>query len=156
MHGKIAKHNDRAEEMGPKLCVFAMELYGSIHLAGIKLLKNVVRYADYNATNSEVGNLLLRGMSLLSVALHNGNGRISDMACDLSRPYTNGCSRSIVSSSRPYRSTSALTRVIVSPRNHRVFGAGFASPLRPSAVRSLSSVLERRGELMQHQIATLS
>ena len=141
VHGKIAKHNDRAEEMGLKLCVFAMESYGSIHPAGIKLLKNVARYADYNATKSEVGNLLLRGMSLLSVALHNGNGRISDMGCDLSRPYTNGCSRSIVSSSRPYRSTSASMRVVVSSRNHHALGADFASALQPSAVRSLSSVL---------------
>ena len=88
-----------------------------------------------------MGNLVLRGMSLISVALHNGNGRISDMGCDLSRPYTNARKNAMnnIASSPPRRSDSL--RVIVSPHNHRVFGTGFTSSFRPSVVRSLSSVL---------------
>ena len=141
VHDKIAKHNGRAQEMGLKLCVFMMESCGSIHPAGMKLLKNTARQADYNATNSEVGSLVLRGMSLISVALHNGTGRISDMGCDLSRPYTNArknAMNTIVSS--PPRRSGSLS-VIVSPHNHRVFVTGFTSSFRPSVVRSLSSVL---------------
>jgi len=75
---KIAVHGGAARSNSLKMVPFILEAYGSLHADAQSLIDSIARSACYNATDFEVRELALRARALISIALQNGNGMVSE------------------------------------------------------------------------------
>jgi hypothetical protein len=82
---KMRHHQGRAQAAHLKMVPFLMEAYGAMHPSAEKLVSQVARAADYQASAQEVAQLTLRGYTLLSIALQRGNGLIAAIGTKCAR-----------------------------------------------------------------------
>jgi hypothetical protein len=75
---KITVHGGAARSNSLKMVPFILEAYGSLHADAQSLIDSIARSACYNATDFEVRELALRARALISIALQNGNGMVSE------------------------------------------------------------------------------
>ena len=82
---KWDRHYGRASAMGLKLCIPALEIYGAMNPATVMLIRNVARSAEFNASVKEVKDIVYKGMSLISIALQNGNSIVAEQGMVLAK-----------------------------------------------------------------------
>jgi hypothetical protein len=108
----------------------------------LKLIKDIARSSDFDASRSEVLDLYFCGLARVSVALQKGLSKICELGCDLARNYASSPSSSRSNSNSPLSSSVSLSSPFHAPVpvRRRMFSF-FADPTESAVVWPSSSAL---------------
>ncbi|HVX01503.1 MAG TPA: hypothetical protein VHA52_13860, partial [Candidatus Babeliaceae bacterium] len=142
---KMRHHGDRAKQHNLKMVPFIMEAYGATHTEAVKLVNQIARHADYQATAHEIAEIALRGRTLLSVALQRGNGIIASCGIQSAKTSSRTSHTSHVSINQDTldfaSSDSSPLRISSSPNKHRSRLSASSRSLFASASDVLSYIV---------------